>query len=386
LVRAILAACLFQNFRANEQALFPFGHLIDTAVPVDQGTWIMLPAMLRPLPRLGDVATGRNNNFNALRMLAALAVLVSHAWLITLGPDAGEPLQEATGHTLGTLAVFVFFAISGFFITASFDRSPSARRFVAARVRRIIPGLVACTALLALVLGPLVTSLPLAAYFSAPGTWAFLVRNSVPISHIFTLPGVFETNPMPIVAGSIWTLPNEAFCYLLVLLAGLTGLIRRRSLLSALLLCYAAGWLFIAGADIVLPPRIEALRLLTLPFLIGMALYLWRDRVPLSPLILVFLVLLAVLGRTSPAYDALLVAALAYGSIWFGYARLVPLRAYNRFGDYSYGTYLYAYPIQGLMVWLYGPITPWMNILAALPVTVGLAVLSWHLVEKPALD
>ena len=64
---------------------------------------------------LGDVARNRDNNLNLIRMIAALAVLVSHAYPIALGPDAVQPLQRLTGNTLGGLAVAVFFVISGFF-------------------------------------------------------------------------------------------------------------------------------------------------------------------------------------------------------------------------------------------------------------------------------
>lgn len=335
--------------------------------------------------RLGDVAQGRDNNFNLIRMGAAMAVLVSHAWPLSLGRGTVEPLQIATGYSLGTLAVYVFFAISGFFITASFDRAPSRGVFVMARVRRLFPALIVSILLATLVMGPMVTSLSAGQYLTSFGTWEFILRNSALVSLKFTLPGVFETNPYPTVEGSIWTLPNEVACYLAVFLAGVLGLIRRRGALTAALAVYAGLWMFAEVTGAALPARIEALRVLSLPFAIGMAMYLWRDRVLLSGWAAAGLVGLTVAARHTLAYEPLLALMLAYCTFWLAYLPAGALRRYNKLGDYSYGTYLYAFPAQGLMVWLWGPMGPGTNIALALPVTVALAVLSWHLVEKPAL-
>ena len=110
---------------------------------------------------VGDVSSGRNNNLNLIRAVAAVAVLVSHAYPITLGGKAVEPLRTALGHTLGTLAVFVFFFISGFLIARSFDQKRSLTGFTVARVLRLFPGLLASLLLVMLLLGSATTTLPL---------------------------------------------------------------------------------------------------------------------------------------------------------------------------------------------------------------------------------
>ena len=109
--------------------------------------------------RLGEVAQGRDNNFNLIRLCAATAVLVSHAWPLTRGPGTVEPLQRLTGHSLGTLAVYVFFAVSGFFVSASFARRASAADFLAARALRLFPALTVSLVLVTLLMGPLLTTL-----------------------------------------------------------------------------------------------------------------------------------------------------------------------------------------------------------------------------------
>ena len=109
--------------------------------------------------------TSRLNNLNLLRLIAAFAVMVSHAWPIVHGPGTPEPLQ-ATGYTLGTIAVMVFFGLSGFLIAASWLRDPSPGRFVRRRARRILPGLWGMLALCVFVLGPIASTL---------GTWECLL-------------------------------------------------------------------------------------------------------------------------------------------------------------------------------------------------------------------
>lgn len=333
--------------------------------------------------RLVQGARGRDNNFNLIRMLAALAVFVSHAWPVTGGPGRVEPLVAATGYSLGTLAVFVFFAISGFFVSASWARAASAADFLAARALRLLPALAASLLAVLLILGPLVTSLPVAAYLADPETARFLPRNLTLFSAQFTLPGVFADNPYPKVEGSIWTLAYEAECYALVLLAGLTGPTRHRRAMAAAFAGYALLW--VLGGLLPLPHRLTEFRLLSLPFVLGMAAFHWRESLALSLPVAILLAVLAALARGTPLGYPALVAALAYATFWLGLLPIRALRRYNRLGDYSYGFYLIAFPVQGLTVWLAGPTAPLVNVALSLPLALGLAVLSWHAVERPAL-
>lgn len=340
---------------------------------------------------LSDTAHGRDNNFNLIRAVAATAVLVSHAWPLTLGPGTPEPFQALTGQTLGSLAVYVFFATSGFLIATSFARRPDPWAFLAARALRLLPGLFVSLLLVAYAMGPLVTALPAADYLADPAVSRFVLRNMALVSPAYGLPGVFAANPYPAVEGSIWTLAYEVVCYLGVLAAGLLGAFRDRRWMAACLAVYGAVWgglwlvCLITGQGI--HPRIDDLHRLSLPFATGVLIFVLRDRLVLSARGL--LVVWAVWGlariAVSAAADPALVAALAYSTFWLAYVPRGPLLAYNRLGDYSYGIYIYAFPLQGLMVWLFGPMAPWTNIALALPAVLVCAVLSWHLVEAPAL-
>lgn len=339
---------------------------------------------------LEDVSRGRDNNLNLLRMLAATGVLVSHAWPIALGPGTIEPLYPLTGHSLGSICVQIFFAISGFLITASFLRSSTLMRFSLARILRLFPALVVSLLFVAFILGPMVTSLPLANYLLSYETWSFVVRNTGLIKLQFELPGVFTENPYPKVEGSIWTLVHEVGCYICVFIAGIFGILKHRRLASVFLAVGLAGWLIVFYAALPLPGKIEAFLKLALPFAMGTAAWLWRDRIKLSPIVAIGLFFLwyaqfLLVGKT-PISDVFFSVALTYAVFWFGYVPAGYLRIYNNVGDYSYGMYVYAFPLQGLAIWIWGQQSPLMNIALSFPLTLVCAMVSWHLVEKPALD
>jgi peptidoglycan/LPS O-acetylase OafA/YrhL len=337
--------------------------------------------------RLADVCEGRDNNFNLIRMIAALAVLVSHAWPIALGPGTVEPLAATIGIALGTLAVYVFFAISGFLIARSFETQPTLRRWLIARGLRLFPALFVVLVLTVTILGPLATALPLGSYFTHPETATYVVRNLSLAFLQHDLPGVFETNPYPgAINGSLWTLFYEVSWYAMVLLLGLAGALRGGRFAAFLALFLAAyGTLLVFGDTGSLHSRLRWFLDLGLPFAIGIAFYVWRRHLPLHPLGLALLVGAAVLARGNPVAQPLVVLALAYGVFVAGYLIGGRIRRYNALGDYSYGVYVYAFPMQQTAVFLFGPLAPGENILIATPAALFFAMLSWHWIEKPAL-
>jgi peptidoglycan/LPS O-acetylase OafA/YrhL len=331
---------------------------------------------------LGDVSQGRDNNFNLIRFIAATAVLVSHAWPVSLGRRTVEPLTNALGHSLGELSVFVFFALSGFFIASSFNRSSSPFAFITARAARLFPGLAVSLGVVAFVIGPAVTDLPLGAYLSHPETIDFMFRNLTLITPQYTLPGVFTDLPYPRVEGSIWTLFHEVACYGVLFLLGISGLLTRYSAPLLVLALYGISWF----APFEIHPRLIQLQGLSLPFFIGMSFWLWRDKVVLSAPILGAMMVIAGLCRETALAFPTLIFALSYGIFWLGHAPVGKIRLFNRLGDYSYGIYIYAFPLQGLAVWIWGPQSPLENIALSLPMVLLCATASWHWIERPALE
>lgn len=332
---------------------------------------------------LGSCDTGRDNNFNLLRMLAAAGVLVSHAYPLSLGAGAKEPLARfLDGMSLGSVSVLVFFSISGFFITKSFVFSTSWKRFLAARALRLFPALFVVLAVTVLVAGLFLTAADQAAFWNAvPG---YMLRNLTLFKLDYSLPGVFEGNPYgTAINGSLWTLFYEVVCYAGVFVAGLLGVLRRPRLFAlclgiAVVLCLVMPYL-------PTHPRFQALARLALPFAIGAGFFVWRNVIPLSMPLVFGLGLLAWVVQGSGAFQSVFVLALSYGVFVLGYRPSTFFQRYNRLGDYSYGTYIYAFPVQQLVA-SSGVSDPLVNIALALPVTLFCAVLSWHLVERVALE
>ena len=131
--------------------------------------------------------------------------------------------------------------------------------------------------------------------------------------------------------------------------------------------------------------RVNALVRLAFPFALGMAAYLWRDSLRLDVRLVAAVWLAAIAGWFTPLFPVVFVGALSFTVLFLGYVPAGAVRGYNRLGDYSYGTYIYAFPMQQTVQYL-NPQGGWAaNVAFAIPPTIVLAILSWHLVEKRAL-
>ncbi|MGJ8583655.1 MAG: acyltransferase family protein [Marinosulfonomonas sp.] len=348
-------------------------------------TYLPLGKELTLVILLGDVSHNRDNNLNLIRVIAATLVLVSHAYPITQGVGAEEPLKATVGYSLGTISVYVFFVISGFLIAQSFERSGEIKKFLVARVLRLWPALIVSILLVVFVLGPLVTTLPTTDYLVDESTWAFLLRNVTLVSIQYELPGVFQDQPYPAIEGSIWTLIYEVACYLGVLLIGVLGFLRPSVKTTVLFACSLVALAALDVSGISLHKKIANLLELALPFGIGTAFYIWRVHIKLSLVIVLILSAAAWAAKGSMIFEPVFMVFLGYSVLWLAYVPGGKLRHYNQLGDYSYGIYIYAFPLQGMAVWIWGPMTPWANIALSLPLVLVPSVLSWHFIEKPSL-
>lgn len=331
------------------------------------------------------MARADSNNFNPIRLFAAWLVLFSHSYHLSGQPYA-EPLMRLTGNqmTFGTFAVGVFFAISGYLITGSAYSRSTLWSFLDARIRRIFPALIAVLLLSALVLGPLMTQLPLSDYFASSAVATYVLRNAALWRLQFELPGVFAANPYgAAVNGSLWTLPIEFGLYLAV--GAAVWLLRQLGQGgSRLLPCIAAATACVLAWGLLLSGRHSGLFLLLPYFMVGALCQLWRAQLPLHGGVALALGLLwaAVTALELPGFAVVACLAISYGSLWIGrHPHWILPFSTERVGDLSYGVYLYAFPLQQTLIAL-GVATPGMLTLAATPLALAFAWLSWHAVEE----
>jgi peptidoglycan/LPS O-acetylase OafA/YrhL len=333
------------------------------------------------MKKVADCMAGRDNNFTLLRAVAATLVLYYHSFPLSIG--AAEPIGGFLGYGLGAVAVTVFFAVSGFLVTKSYQERKSLMAFLEARFLRIFPALAVLAFFCVLVIGPLFTTLRPADFFVHPQTLKFLYTHLMVNGIEIELPGVFNTNIYPVaVNGSLWTLPYEISMYEYLALLGLTTVIRRRRVFNVLYFVWALICFFVP--PMILVQNIH-MRSLSFAFFSGAFLYINRDRIPLNGIIALGLCSITFLFSRTGFHDLVVRAALAYTALWFA---LVPsgfIRRYNAFGDYSYGLYIYAFPVQQSLAAFWTTIGPLPMFLISGVVTLLMASLSWHLLEKRAL-
>ena len=347
---------------------------------------------------IGSVLESRKGvgpGFDTLRIGLAFSVVGWHSFSIA----AGEPHPLADLHFFwfpGYAILSMFFALSGFLITASATRL-SLGNFILNRGLRIVPALLVEVVLSAIVLGAIFTALPLSEYFRSDGFWRYFGNVAGFVS--LKLPGVFVTNPDHSVNTSLWTIPFEIGCY--VLMAGLIlcKCLRRPRLV--LMLCAAFGVIAIAiylvdpasTPPSSLHPRnifVGSGSRLFISFLLGIVIYLYQfdieyNRRTALACLLLCLIVAAVGPLPGALLNVLVTPALAYLTAYLGVTDLSRLPLFHR-GDYSYGIYLYGYPLQQTVVavWPSHASVAVVFALAALATT-GFAMFSWHVIELPIL-
>ncbi len=365
---------------------------------------------------------GGQNNFNFLRVLFAIAVIFSHSNPLLFGIKHLDPVgtllheqhDQQGDHAidLGHMAVYGFFVLSGFLISMSWHRGPNLGNYLGKRIRRIYPGFLVALLLTVLVFGPL-GSPDYSSYFKGLSYhllgWTANLLNLTENWEQFPFTETLQSVPYPhVLNGSIWTIRYEFLCYLLVAALGFTAQrfaqqVSRRTMRIALAAFFGLVYVLYVGRlyghfglwnhldDHMLTSWLvgqsDNVPRLFVYFVAGMCCYAFRGRIrftfpwlAVSAVGLVFSSLVPeLLPLTLPVFGPYMLLALAFA----------PWLKLSRFGtkrDLSYGIYLYAFPIQQLLV-LYGGtyLNQWTAFLAALPFTLCLAWLSWHFVEQPAL-
>ena len=338
-----------------------------------------------------DAADGRPSGFDYMRVVLSFAVLVAHALDNGGGKEfSGMVVWGTPGLDAAVLSILpMFFALSGFLVAGSLYRCKTLISFMGLRFVRIYPALAVEVALTGLLLGPLVTTLPLQDYFTSDGFFRYLMN--VTGHTTVLLPGAFADNPQPHIAnGQLWTVPWELLCYIALGTAALLGGRRWRMLLllGALLTAGAALMHHAIASDWTFRPYDGAMagRLLVLAFMAGVVLYAYRDVVPVGPVWLAGTTVVAgwLLSTTFMGqYVAVLLVAYVTCALGVMNPRRIGLL---RHADLSYGVFLYHYIVQQTLMHFFPDLRTWYwCLLTSLPLSVGVAALSWYLVEQPVM-
>ena len=348
---------------------------------------------------IGVALDPKRNSLNFLRLVLAFSVVYAHvcevAWL-------GHYDVVFNNTSLGTIAVYGFFGISGYLIAGSASRN-SAGRYLWQRFLRIFPAFWVCLVVTGFALGAIALAIDpvphcgFVCYLKLhPGPFSFVYSNALLKMNQFAV----ASPELNLANSSLWTLFFEFLCYLLLAALSFVGIMRHRGWVALITL-----GIFAALLVTTLVPSLNSMfniynnipmdfMVLSLGFLGGTLIYLYRERVPDSALLAIVCIIAFVATLYLPNYgyvptlrltpSSFGVFLLAYPLLWLG-AHL-PFHWIGAKNDYSYGVYIYAYPLTLLLVYLHAErVGFWPFMLLTASVTLAFAVASWWLIEKHAL-
>ncbi|MCK8643364.1 acyltransferase family protein [Mycobacterium colombiense] len=336
-------------------------------------------------PRLAQVFDPRNNALNVWRLILASGVILEHSWALT-----GRKLHPPVDQLLTQGWVDGFFVISGFLITSSWVRNPRLREYFVARALRIFPGLWVCMAVVAFVIAPIGVAIQ-------GGSAVRLLLSPAPITYVLNnaglnvyhagIDGTPKNVPFPGVwDGVLWTLIFELFCYVAVAAAGVAGLMNRRWPAPVIFTLFLVVSVLVSYPVETVPTIVQMVTRFALVFAAGAVLHEFRDVIPARwSLVALSAAIVVVTGLLVPNYRILAALPLAYAVVVSG--ALLHHKRLRLRTDLSYGVYIYAWPMQQLLV-ICGLafLPPLVFAVVAAIATLPLAALSWFLVEKRALS
>jgi len=339
---------------------------------------------------LHTVSSSLDNNFKLIRFFAATGVFLSHCFPLAGYDHGGKP------QLLGFLCLNVFFIVSGFLVTKSYLQTDNLWHYFKSRLLRIFPALVFAIIYSTFVIGLLWTSLPVVEYLCDLQVYVYFLKNiallvpDVPQQ----LPGVFELNTFDSrVNVPLWSLPYELWFYILLALIAIASSAKKNDtalsitifvLLVIMYSAFVANYAMQSSRFAIVFDK-ETYRLGSF-FLFGATFYLFRHRIKLSHMFMCGLLLLVAISSVyRPAFTAIAYAAFVYAIFYCAYVPSGILRTFNRAGDYSYGIYIFGYPTQQAVSATFPDLPFLLYCAVTFLITLLLAMLSWHFVERYAL-
>lgn len=326
---------------------------------------------------------GRPAGFDYMRVILAFMIVFWHTVITSYGIEAQRLLILGSTRPIWALLLPMFFALSGFLVSGSLERSRTIVGFLGLRILRLFPALAVESMIAMLIVGPVFTSYSLSQYFSDTNTWAYML-NMFGIVHYY-LPGVFLSNPTNQINAQLWTLPYELYCYIVISLFYIIKLYRIKKLFVIGCIAMQIAIIFLIYVRAQVDEGTVRGPVLVLSFLYGSLLYRFRDHIAWSFYLFVFCFIGGSFFLYFPIFNALSALPIAYATIYLGL--LNPQRSsIVSSGDYSYGIFLYGFPIQqAVSATLPESRSWWLNLIISAPLVCLTAYVSWHLIEKKSL-
>lgn len=328
------------------------------------------------------------NNFNFLRILFAVFVVITHSYNLS-GDSVNDYLTRITyGQvTFSFIGLSGFFIISGYLVFQSLMRSENLYSYFKKRVLRIFPGLFVVL-LLTVLLGYFVYESDFHGYITNSSVWTYLPTNFFLRSQ-YVIRGIFTKNPYgPAINGSLWSILYEFSFY--VLLSILFFLTRRVQVILTLLLLslLLVGRLFwyseLSHYEFIIEGRLALeygpfFAFGSLLAILKIENFSWRRS------LLVLLILILIIAIFMRLFDQARFFLLPSIVILIG-LESVPLinKFVTKLGDVSYGIYIYAFPVQQTLMHFF-KFDSIELIVTSVIISFILGYFSWHCIEKHAL-
>lgn len=342
---------------------------------------------LNQFPTIANAYNPKENGIGFMRLFFALFVIVQHGFALNNNID---PLSRLGLSSFGSFGVNGFFILSGYLITASWLNSKSYISFSWRRILRVFPAFVVCLFFTGFIISPLMTIINNGnidiVFFKQQ--LSYIYKNLLLIIYQPDITNLTINHHEHSLNGSLWTLSWEFGFYILLAIAGTLGLLskRKKILFIAIILYIISYWMSDCKCTIFFK-YYTSQRVTILPFMFGLGVlaYLFKHKIPNNTLLFIICIIGWALdlkyNHVMPIYPFFFL----YMMLWLMVN--LPIKSFEKHGDYSYGIYIYHYPIIQLILLIYNfNVNPWILSLIAIVPTGILAYLSWHYIEKPALS
>lgn len=329
---------------------------------------------------LSEIDKSRENSITFLRLLAACAVIYGHSYAVVPG-FGGDWVVKLTNYAhAGGVAVDFFFILSGYLVCGSILKRGIVH-YISARLLRMIPALWFFMITMVFVIGPLLTSQKVNDYFSAAQTWRYFLNLSFLIETEWFLPGVFEDHHNKAINGSIWSVILEFRMYIYTALFFMLGVLKSRFIFNFIYVTLVV----VAWSGQIKLPGIQGATDLHVAFLFftGCFFYINRNQIFLSPISILVALMIAAITHNTPnfQYGYTLLITLLFIHVSF----IKTFSWMDRIGDFSYGVYLWGWPVQQIVFRFNPEQNPVENAIVSIAICLIIGSFSWHLIEKRAL-